>query len=160
VQTISIKKLGKARLIEKLREKNAGGFLKCIQCGSCTSSCIVNVVDETFNPRMIIGSITRFGRLLSQDPWLCSACLKCVERCPQRVDPFSIMVALRLINYGDYGRLPNRVVEIIRQIKKTGFAFPINEEVREKRRILGLPEFEISEQGLNEIREILSEVEI
>lgn len=158
---IMLKRLGSERerwdLISRLREKGAGDLLKCIQCGSCTSACIVNAVDEEFNPRRMIGLIIRFNKLLDHDPWLCSTCSLCVERCPQSVNPLSIIVALRIIGYEDGNKLPDKVVEMIEQVKKTGFAFPLNQEARDKRMLLGLPEFRISEEGLNEIRKIITE---
>ncbi|MCS7138601.1 MAG: 4Fe-4S dicluster domain-containing protein [Crenarchaeota archaeon] len=144
-------------MISRLREKGAGDLLKCIQCGSCTSSCIVNTVYESFNPRRIIGSIVRFNKLPEQDPWLCSSCSKCVERCPQRVNPMSIIMALRMINYEDGNAFPSRVVEFVEQIKKSGLIFPLSKESNEKRRLLGLSELKIDEEGLNEVRKILSE---
>jgi heterodisulfide reductase subunit C len=156
-----LKRLGSERerrdLISRLREKDAGDLLKCIQCGSCTSACIVNAVDEEFNPRRIIGLITRFNKLPDQDPWLCSTCSVCVERCPQSVNPLSIIMALRMIKYEDGNKLPDKVIEMIEQVKKTGLAFPLNPETRDKRVLLKLPEFGISEEGLNEIRNIISE---
>ncbi|MBO3840227.1 MAG: 4Fe-4S dicluster domain-containing protein [Thermoproteota archaeon] len=144
-------------MINRLREKGVGDLLKCIQCGSCTSTCIVNLVDEKFNPRRIIGSIIRLNRLPDQDPWLCSACSLCVERCPQGVNPFSIIVSLRTIRYENGNALPNKVIELIEQVKKTGLAFPLSKEVKEKRKLLGLPEFGLSEEGLSEVRRILLE---
>lgn len=143
--------------MSRLREKGAGDLLKCIQCGSCTSSCIVNVVNESFNPRRIIGSIVRFNRPPDQDPWLCSSCSLCVERCPQRVNPLSVIMALRTIEYEDGNAPPHRVVELIEQIKKTGLAFPLSNESYEKRRNLGLSELKIGEYDLEEVNKILSE---
>ncbi|MEM2246987.1 MAG: 4Fe-4S dicluster domain-containing protein [Thermoproteota archaeon] len=144
-------------MISRLKEKGAGDLLKCIQCGSCTSSCIVNAVNEYFNPRRIIGSIVRFNRLPDQDPWLCSSCSICVERCPQRVNPLSVIMALRMIKYENGNAPPSRVFELIEQIKKTGLAFPLSNEAYEKRRSLGLPELEMDEESLKEVKKILSE---
>lgn len=144
-------------MIDRLREKGAGDLLKCIQCGSCVSACIVNVVEEKFNPRKIIGSIVRFNKLPDQDPWLCSSCSLCVERCPQGVNPLSIIMALRTIRYENGNVLPSKVVELVEQVKKTGLAFPLSKEVEEKRRLLGLPESKMSEEGVGEVRRILSE---
>lgn len=144
-------------MIETLRKKGAGDPLKCIQCGSCTSACIVNVVEEAFNPRKIVGSIARFDKAPDQDPWLCSTCSLCVERCPQGVNPLSIIMALRMVKYENGNAPPDMVVRLVEQVKKTGLAFPLSENVKEKRRLLGLPELGLSEEGLGEIRKILSE---
>lgn len=144
-------------LISRIREKGVRDLLKCIQCGSCTSSCIVNMVDDSFNPRRIIGSIVKFNKLPKEDPWLCSSCSICVERCPQRVNPLSLLMALRVIKHEEGNAPPRRVIEFVEQIKKTGFAFPLRREASEKRRLLGLPEVEISENELSEVRKLLSE---
>ncbi len=143
--------------MEKLREKGGGNPLKCVQCGSCTSACIVNSLEEGFNPRRIVGSIARFNRLPSQNPWLCSTCSLCTERCPQGVDPFSIIMALRTVLYENGGEAPEGILEMVEQVKKTGLAFPVGSESCERRRLLGLPEARLSEESLSEVRRILSE---
>jgi len=144
-------------LIEKLREKGAGNPLKCVQCGSCTSACPVNFIQEGFNPRRIVGSLARFSRIPNQDPWLCSTCSLCSERCPQGVDPLSIILVLRAVLYENGGTAPAGVLKMVEQVKETGLAFPPTLESSEKRRLLGLPEAGLSTEGLREVRRILSE---
>lgn len=143
-------------LIELVKAKGGGNPLKCIQCGSCTSACIVNALNEVFNPRMIVGSIARFNRFPNQNLWLCSTCCVCVDRCPQGVNPFSIITALRRISY-ERGEAPRKVIEMVETIKRTGLAFPLNEDIEKRRRLLGLPEIQINEDCLNEIRRIIEE---
>lgn len=144
-------------MMERLREKGAGNPLKCVQCGACTSACLVNLLEEGFNPRKIVGSIARFNGLPAQNPWLCSTCSLCTERCPQGVDPFSIIMALRAALYEDEGDAPGRILEMVEQVRKTGFALPVSPESNGRRRLLGLPEARLSEQSLSEVRRILSE---
>lgn len=144
-------------MIETLRKKGAGNPLKCVQCGSCTSACPVTLIREDFNPRRMVGSIARFNRLPEQDPWLCSTCSLCAERCPQAVNPFSIVIALRTVLYENGGEAPAIILRMVEQVRETGLAFPLTPESREKRRLLGLPETGLSGEGLNEVRRILSE---
>ncbi len=144
-------------MIETLRKKGAGNPLKCVQCGSCTSACPVTLIREDFNPRRIVGSIARFNRLPDQDPWLCSTCSLCSERCPQAVNPFSIIMVLRSVLYENGGEAPLSILKMVEQVRETGLAFPLTPESREKRRLLCLPEAGLSEQGLSEVRRILRE---
>lgn len=117
----------------------------------------MNSVDAGFNPRKIIGSIARFNRFPNQNLWLCSTCSLCVERCPQAVNPLSIIIALRSILYENGNRVPEKLIEVIESIRETGLAFPPNDDARNRRRSLGLPEIKISDDGLNEVRRVLSE---
>ncbi|MGB9718602.1 MAG: 4Fe-4S dicluster domain-containing protein [Thermoproteota archaeon] len=144
-------------MIETLREKEAGNPLKCVQCGSCTSACPVNRIQEGFNPRRIVGSLSRFNRIPDQDPWLCSTCSLCSERCPQGVDPLSIILVLRAVLYENGGKAPEEVLKMVEQVKETGLAFPPTLESRERRRLLGLPDAGLGAEGLREVRRILSE---
>lgn len=144
-------------MIEMLRKKVAGNPLKCVQCGSCTSACPVTLIREDFNPRRMVGSIARFNRLPDHDPWLCSTCSLCAERCPQTVNPFSIIMALRTILYENGGEAPASILRMVEQVKETGLAFPLTPESSERRRLLGLPEAGLSSEGVNEVRRILSE---
>ena len=81
-------------------ENEPGGdsFLKCFQCGTCTASCPVREVDNTFNPRKIIRLIKLGAKdevFRSKFVWMCSACYSCYERCPQDVDITSFMTTLK-----------------------------------------------------------------
>ncbi|MBO3798260.1 MAG: 4Fe-4S dicluster domain-containing protein [Thermoproteota archaeon] len=138
-------------------KKGAGNPLRCMQCGSCTSACPVNTIREDFNPRRMVGSIARFNRLPDQDPWLCSTCSLCTDRCPQAVNPFSIIMALRAVVYENGGEAPAGILRMVEQVRETGLALPLTPESLERRRLLGLPEVGLSSEGLSEVRRILSE---
>jgi len=61
---------------EIFNEPGGDSFLKCFQCGTCTASCPVRVVDSTFNPRRIIRLIKLGAKekvLTSPFVWMCSA---------------------------------------------------------------------------------------
>ena len=82
--------------------KKAGGeqIMHCFTCGTCTASCPVNEVDQTFNPRKIIrmAILGMKDKVLNEDfIWLCSGCNSCQERCPQGVTITELMMVLRNI---------------------------------------------------------------
>ena len=70
---------------------------RCWQCGSCTNSCTVNMVNPDFNPRYWIYLI-RIGMedelLRDKDIiWQCVSCNKCTYACPRDVVPEAVMKA-------------------------------------------------------------------
>jgi len=70
----------------------------CFQCGTCTASCPVSRVNETYNPRLILraASLGLTKRVLPSDLiWLCAACYSCTERCPRDVRPTEVIRAIR-----------------------------------------------------------------
>ncbi|MGQ9691105.1 MAG: hypothetical protein ACUVQY_07590, partial [Thermoproteota archaeon] len=67
-----------------------------------------------------------------------------------------IITALRRISY-ERGEAPRKVIEMVETIKRTGLAFPLNEDIEKRRRLLGLPEIQIDEDCLNEIKRIIEE---
>lgn len=141
--------------MDVLKSRGAGNPLKCIQCGSCTSACIVNFFDGSFNPRRIVGSLAKFGKPPRQNIWLCSTCSLCVDRCPQNVNPFSIILVLRSLDVNN--GVPEQVSTMVKRVRETGLAFSLSKDIVERRRLLGLPEAKVSGKGLEEVRKILSE---
>ena len=70
---------------------------RCIQCGTCTSSC-PNAQYMDFSPRKIIAMIKggfKDQALKSFTPWLCSSCYTCQVRCPSKIKITDIMYALK-----------------------------------------------------------------
>jgi heterodisulfide reductase subunit C len=70
----------------------------CEQCGKCASGCPVSRHMEDFNPRRIIAKIS-LGRmeeiLESKVIWTCTSCMKCMERCPENISPYDVILVLR-----------------------------------------------------------------
>ncbi len=80
--------------------KRPGGenLTLCYSCGSCTATCPVSKVDDTFNPRLIIKKTLLGYReevLNNDDLWKCIQCRRCVSHCPQNVKFADIMRVLR-----------------------------------------------------------------
>jgi heterodisulfide reductase subunit C len=70
---------------------------RCIQCGTCSSSCPMSVYMD-HPPRKIIGFIKNGFRdeaLKSFTVWLCSSCYTCQVRCPAKIKITDVMYAVR-----------------------------------------------------------------
>ena len=79
---------------------SAGGekIAQCFSCGTCTASCPIQWIEETYNPRRIIKMVMMGMReQVLSDPviWLCSACDICYQRCPQGIRISDLMKAIR-----------------------------------------------------------------
>ena len=100
---------------------------KCIQCGTCSSTCPVSVyMDQT--PRRII-AMTRAGFkddvLASNTIWLCSSCYSCSVECPKSLRITDIMYALKQKAIAEkvYPKnlpIPVLAKEFFRSVMKTG----------------------------------------
>jgi len=70
---------------------------RCIQCGTCSSSCPMAVYMD-YPPRKIMGMIKNGFKeeaLKSFTIWLCSSCYTCQVRCPAKIKITDIMYALK-----------------------------------------------------------------
>lgn len=73
---------------------------KCIQCGTCTSSCAMTAVDPGFNPRKMIAKALlglKEEVLASDEIWYCARCQYCIANCKKDISPGSIITAIRNI---------------------------------------------------------------
>ena len=84
---------------EEVASQPGGENLKrCFACGSCTLSCPVAEVEESYSPRRIIHMILlglKEEVLSSRAIWYCLTCYRCQVRCPQEVKYPEIMRVLR-----------------------------------------------------------------
>ncbi|MFQ6070194.1 MAG: 4Fe-4S dicluster domain-containing protein [Candidatus Aminicenantales bacterium] len=70
---------------------------RCIQCGTCSSSCPMAVYMD-YPPRKIMGLIKNGFReeaLRSFTIWLCPSCYTCQVRCPANIKITDVMYALK-----------------------------------------------------------------
>jgi len=70
---------------------------RCIQCGTCSSSCPMAVYMD-HPPRKIISYIKNGFKeeaLKSFTIWLCSSCYTCQVRCPSKIKITDVMYALK-----------------------------------------------------------------
>ncbi|MDY7079307.1 MAG: 4Fe-4S dicluster domain-containing protein [Chloroflexota bacterium] len=84
---------------DQIRTSPGGEKLSyCFSCGTCTASCPIAWVEETYNPRRIITMVMMGMKeqvLSSPVIWLCSACDICHRRCPQDIRISDLMKAIR-----------------------------------------------------------------
>jgi heterodisulfide reductase subunit C len=72
--------------------------LNCFLCGSCTASCPISEIADSYNPRLIMRRILAGMKddvLGGGDIWRCYQCHACVAHCPQDVRFADIVRALR-----------------------------------------------------------------
>ncbi len=96
----------------------AAFFKRCFSCGTCTASCPVSEIDETFNPRLIIRQALlgmKKDLLSSELLWFCAQCYTCSARCPQDVRFTDVMAVLRDLAV-EQGFAPARMKEGIPRV--------------------------------------------
>jgi quinone-modifying oxidoreductase subunit QmoC len=70
---------------------------RCIQCGTCSSSCPMSIYMD-YPPRKIIAMVKNGFReeaLKSFTIWLCPSCYTCQVRCPAKIKITDVMYALK-----------------------------------------------------------------
>jgi len=81
-------------------EREAGRMVsRCYQCRKCTSGCPVSHVMD-YQCHEIIRLVQLGARdvaLRSRAIWLCASCKTCRERCPNDVDPATVMDTLKVL---------------------------------------------------------------
>ncbi|MEM3561670.1 MAG: 4Fe-4S dicluster domain-containing protein [Candidatus Jordarchaeaceae archaeon] len=126
--------------------KHPGGeqILVCFQCGVCSSSCPLRLINPEYNPRKIVKK-TILGmkdQVLSSDfIWFCADCNACTERCPQGVNPSEVMRAIKNVAVEE-GIIPAAVKKIVENLEEHGRVYPLEEFTQEEREMLDLPELE------------------
>ena len=98
------------------------GVLACIQCGRCTSSCLVARAVEEHNPRKLMEMIIlglRSEVIAGPLPWHCLSCFTCLDRCPQGGDVGEVMFAIRNLAVRE-GNIPKGILDQARSLFETG----------------------------------------
>jgi heterodisulfide reductase subunit C len=95
---------------------------KCIQCGTCSSSCpMTDTMD--LGPRSLFALI-RDGDMEevmhSNSPWMCVSCYQCTNRCPQQIPVTELMYSLkRLITQSRKKVKPNLARDLHRSFSSS-----------------------------------------
>lgn len=113
---------------------------QCIQCGTCTASCESGRW-TALKTRSIVRKVTLGDLSVLKDPdiWLCTTCYQCYERCPRDVRPTDVIMELR--NYATkLGNISPNHRAVVGYLKNFGHGVPINDEIRQRRKELGLEE--------------------
>jgi len=143
---------------DELIKNGAPNLTRCIQCGTCTASCTVFELDRSYNPRRLI-QVFSVGDASVEIPkaWLCSTCGVCTERCPKDVWPMNVMLSARglLVRSRPPKDMPKDRLRSMISISRSGFAYGEKRGLRARRLTLKLPEFDLDESQLKQVRELL-----
>ncbi len=149
---------------EILDEPGGENFLRCMQCGTCTASCPVKVIDPDYNCRRIIRMALIGDKdqvLKSKFIWMCSTCYSCYERCPQDVKITDLMTALKNLAV-KYGHIHPSIKAQISLLEQFGALTEVSDFENRMREKFGLPRIIQSSErivkvfkkvGINEIVE-------
>jgi len=94
----------------------------CFQCAKCTSGCESHKLLE-LEPHKIVALLKRglLNELVNSDViWTCMTCLKCRERCPQRVAPVEILFALKNMAVASGKQIPGKYTAMLQSILSMG----------------------------------------
>ena len=113
----------------------------CFQCGTCTAGC-PSGRRTSYRVRKLV-RMTQLDMkeqiISSEDLWMCSTCYTCVERCPRRVPIVDIVIALRNMAVAE-GHIKPAHKKTANNLYTMGHTVPINDNVKNMRKSLGLPE--------------------
>jgi len=103
-------------------------LMMCYSCGSCTATCPISEIDESFNPRLMIKkSLLGYKEevLNNDDLWKCIQCRRCVAHCPQNVKFADIMRVLRNMSI-EAGYYPEELKDKVDKLDKTVYQFRLD----------------------------------
>ena len=131
------------RLI-KLRDESSD---YCYQCAKCTSGCEAHKLLE-LEPHKIIALLKRGlidEMVNSEIIWTCMSCFKCRERCPQKVAPVEVLLALKNMAVASGKQIPGNYTAMLQSILSIGLIQDVKsvttrDNKTKNRSELGLPE--------------------
>lgn len=94
----------------------------CFQCARCTSGCEAHKLLE-LEPHKIVALLKRglLNELVNSEViWTCMSCMKCRERCPQRVAPVDILFALKNMAVASGKQIPGKYTGMLQSILSIG----------------------------------------
>ncbi len=110
----------------------------CFQCAKCTSGCEAHKLLE-LEPHKIVALLKRglINELVNSDViWTCMTCLKCRERCPQRVAPVEILFALKNMAVASGKQIPGKYTGMLQSILSIGLIQDIQQTATRSNKIL------------------------
>jgi len=94
----------------------------CFQCAKCTSGCEAHKLLE-LEPHKIMALLKR-GLIdemkNSEIIWTCMSCQKCKERCPQKVAPVDVLMALKNYAVASGIEVPGKYTDMLQSILSLG----------------------------------------
>lgn len=90
---------------DTIKKTNA---FNCLECGKCTASCPIALVNDSYSPRRIVAhTLQRSEKEVTSDPmlWACLTCKSCEAGCPADVDYTALTLDLRsrATEHGQHG---------------------------------------------------------
>lgn len=126
---------------KQLAELGGADAKLCFQCGTCTAGC-PSGRRTSYRVRKLVrmAQLDMKDEIInSEELWMCSTCYTCVERCPRRVPIVDVVIALRNMAVAEgHIKAPHKKTAI--NLYTMGHSVPINDEVKNMRKSLGLPE--------------------
>ena len=126
---------------KQLAELGGADAKLCFQCGTCTAGC-PSGRRTSYRVRKLVrmAQLDMKDEIInSEELWMCSTCYTCVERCPRRVPIVDVVIALRNMAVAEgHIKAPHKKPAPNRYTM--GHSVPINDEIKNMRKSLGLPE--------------------
>ena len=162
----SVGKPSEMEIIRKSFEKNEITSTKltseiCFKCSACSKFCPVTQSVEQFDMEhsFIVHLFSGKQEDVLKDVWMCSACEKCVEICPQDSDPTDVFTNLKEESYRA-GFAPKSVYQLISQLLNSGYSYQLGTAINHNRQKLGLEELVPNEQTLLELQQIANRAKV
>lgn len=126
---------------KQLAELGGADAKLCFQCGTCTAGC-PSGRRTSYRVRKLVrmAQLDMKDEIInSEELWMCSTCYTCVERCPRRVPIVDVVIALRNMAVAE-GHIKAPHKKTATNFYTMGHSVPINDEIKNMRKSLGLPE--------------------
>ena len=126
---------------KQLAELGGADAKLCFQCGTCTAGC-PSGRRTSYRVRKLVrmAQLDMKDEIInSEELWMCSTCYTCVERCPRRVPIVDVVIALRNMAVAE-GHIKAPHKKTATNLYTMGHSVPINDEIKNMRKSLGLPE--------------------
>jgi heterodisulfide reductase subunit C len=125
---------------ELLSMPGGESFKLCYQCGTCTATCPIALLTDSFRPNKLM-HMAKLGikDVIKEDTvWLCTVCYNCVEKCPQGVEIADVIRAIKN-KAALEGFVPSYFKTLSDTILTTGFAYVFPASRLTMRETRGLP---------------------
>lgn len=114
---------------------------QCVACGKCSAGCTIADALEVFPHQIIRKTILGLKNEVLSCPtiWICATCFRCNDRCPENVNPASIMFVLKNMATEE-GIVPDGIRALVGKLFSDGWASPVMNFEREDLELPEIPE--------------------